>query len=122
MNRIEVNTTGARAHPERMPPRLPSSCPQCGTITTGDCPTHPRPPRPRKPYRAKYHGSWPTEAKARIAAHRANHGDLCPGWARDPHPIDPTAWTCDHDLGPLCRSCNSRKGATIDKERARGTR
>ena len=47
------------------------------------------------------------------------HGDICPGWGRDPHPIDPKSWCCDHDLGALCRSCNARKAATADKQRAR---
>lgn len=63
----------------------------------------------------RYNGTWPAQAKADIARYRASHGDTCPGWQRDPHPIDHTDWTCDHDLGPLCRACNGAKGGSWDK-------
>lgn len=62
------------------------------------------------------------EARRRaVAAWRATHGDVCPGYRRPPHP----AWdlTAQHahaladggdpgqPLVVLCRSCNSRHGA-----------
>jgi 5-methylcytosine-specific restriction protein A len=64
-----------------------------------------------------------TERKRRaaaVAAHRAQHGDWCPGYQRDGHPA--TDLTADDvvpvsrtgqpsaELAVLCRSCNSRKG------------
>jgi 5-methylcytosine-specific restriction protein A len=64
-----------------------------------------------------YGPTWRRHAHAAIATHRAQHGDTCPGWARQPHAIAPSQWVCDHDLGPLCRSCNARKAATVDKAR-----
>jgi 5-methylcytosine-specific restriction protein A len=62
-----------------------------------------------------YGSAWARHAKAAIAAYRAAHGDICPGWDRAPHAIDPKSWCCDHQTGPLCRGCNSRKAATVDK-------
>lgn len=54
----------------------------------------------------------------------ATYGNLCPGWNRPPHPIDPTSnpLTADHTTphatdptgladAVLCRECNGRKGA-----------
>lgn len=67
--------------------------------------------------------------KAAVDAHRAVHGDWCPGFGRLPH--DSTDLTADHvqevahggapfgDLQVLCRSCNSRKYATRQAERSR---
>jgi 5-methylcytosine-specific restriction protein A len=55
-----------------------------------------------------------------VQAWRADHGDICPGWQRQPH--QSTDLTADHPvpvgaggdedapLAVLCRSCNSRKG------------
>ena len=57
---------------------------------------------------------------AAVAAHRAAHGDWCPGYQRPGHPA--TDLTADdvvpvsatgrpsEQLEVLCRSCNSRKG------------
>lgn len=73
--------------------------------------------RHRNATRPQYAGSWATDAKQAIANHRAQHGDVCPGWQRAPHPITATEWTCDHDLGPLCRSCNGSKGGSHDRQR-----
>ncbi|WP_407657607.1 HNH endonuclease [Kribbella turkmenica] len=60
-----------------------------------------------------------------VAAHRAQHGNWCPGWQRDAHAADDL--TADHvtpvaaggsESGPLqclCRSCNSRKRDSIER-------
>jgi 5-methylcytosine-specific restriction protein A len=57
--------------------------------------------------------------KAVVEAHRAEHGDWCPGWRRPGH--EATDLTADHlvpvgaggdehgELGVLCRACNSAK-------------
>jgi 5-methylcytosine-specific restriction enzyme A len=66
-----------------------------------------------------YGWRWQRYAHQAIAGFRASHGDICPGWSRRPHPIAPTEWTVDHHIGPLCRACNSRKAATVDRMRAR---
>lgn len=104
-----------------MPTRAPHRCrwPGCRALTTNPrCPPHERQwQAQRNAARIHYHGPWPAEARHQIEAHRLTHGDTCPGWRRDPHPIDAADWTCDHDVGPLCRSCNSSKGATFDRGR-----
>ena len=60
--------------------------------------------------------------KATVDAHRAEHGDWCPGWGREAHAS--TDLTADHveevalggdphgPLQTLCRSCNARKHAS----------
>lgn len=108
-----------------MPNKASHRCawPGCVTLTTGRrCPPHQQAwQHQHNLERTQYRGTWPKESAARIAAHRALNGDVCPGYGRAPHPIDPADWTCDHDLGPLCRSCNGRKGATTDKQHRRRT-
>ena len=59
---------------------------------------------------------------ATVAQHRAQHGDWCPGFNREPHAA--TDLTADHieeiayggddhgSLQVLCRSCNGRKAAS----------
>jgi 5-methylcytosine-specific restriction protein A len=83
-----------------------------------DCPTlisaGSRCAKHRAEQREKYRGTWSARSRAEIRAYRAQHGDLCPGWNRPPHPIAPTEWTTDHRAGPLCRACNTRKMATGD--------
>jgi 5-methylcytosine-specific restriction protein A len=69
-----------------------------------------------------YTHQWAKDARAAIARYRATHGDVCPAWDREPHLIAPHLWTCDHDVGPLCRACNSRKGATVDRPNAQARR
>lgn len=108
-------------------------CLDCGTLTQGTrCPTHAdikrrasnarhRPHRDRRP---DYDATEKQRRAQTVAAWRAQHGDLCPGWQRPPHMADPTTnpLTADHHhavhaggaergpLGVLCRSCNSSKG------------
>lgn len=72
--------------------------------------------RERRPYTH----AMRTDRAAVVAAWRAEHGDWCPGWGRDPHPTPHL--TADHlipvaaggdeqgEMSVLCRSCNSRKG------------
>ena len=60
-----------------------------------------------------------------VAAHRARHGNWCPGWHREPHAADDL--TADHivpvaaggsesgELQVLCRSCNSRRADHADR-------
>lgn len=85
--------------------------PGCSALTTESrCPPHAR----RR--RAAYGGEWPRISREAIAAHRAVHGNWCPGWGVDPHPS--ADLTADHvnplrlDAGVrvLCRACNGRRG------------
>ena len=99
----------------------PRPCLDCGTPAPRTrcrrCEARHQHKRNQSPQRDKYRGDWARIAKAAIAQHRATHGDICPGYRTPPHPVTPDQWTCDHDLGPLCRPCNGRKGATEDKGR-----
>ena len=77
-----------------------------------------------KPKRPGY--TW-AERKRRaqvVNAHRAQHGEVCPGWDRPPHHVEPpNVLTADHlvavaaggaeagALGVLCRECNGAKQA-----------
>jgi hypothetical protein len=119
----------AAAVPSPRMPRRPCLVPGCPNLAAPGkprCPDH-HAARSRAVSRARgsatargYDSKWAAYAKARIAAWRERHGDICPGWDRDPHPVDnPRSWVCDHDAGQaMCRSCNSRKAATHDKARA----
>lgn len=94
-------------------------CLDCGLPSEGSrCPGHER------AHRALRGRAWRTMAKAAIAAHVAEHGYVCPGWQREPHPS--TDLTADHGIplavggDPLpaqvtilCRGCNGRKGTTL---------
>lgn len=102
-----------------MPPR-PCIVSGCDTLTNFTrCPEHERRyqhARNADPRRqARYSGTWDRQAKQAIAAYRDTHGDVCPGWHHEPHLILPSQWACDHDLGPLCASCNGRKAALHDR-------
>jgi 5-methylcytosine-specific restriction enzyme A len=93
-----------------------SRCPDCQRLIDT---AMQRAKRSRRPY-------TPAERKRRaeaVAAHRAEHGNWCPGWQRDPHPS--ADLTADHVVpvgaggpedGPLivrCRRCNSARGANL---------
>lgn len=62
----------------------------------------------------------------KIREHVAAHGWVCPGWQRDPHPVEPGQLSGDHivartaaperaldpsNVDVLCLSCNSAKGS-----------
>ena len=86
-------------------------CIDCGTPTDNTrCPAHHGPTKGQR-----YGRQWQQHSRAAIASHLATFGAHCPGYATDPHPCQANDLTCDHDLGVMCRSCNSRKGATTDK-------
>ena len=62
---------------------------------------------------------------AAVAKHVEEHDGMgwCPGWGREPHEVFPSELTADdpvpiarggdpmQQVVPMCRSCNSRKGA-----------
>lgn len=67
-----------------------------------------------------YDSQWQRTAKAAVAAHRAAHGDWCPGHGVPAH--QSSDLTADHivpkarggsdsaeNVAVLCRSCNARK-------------
>jgi 5-methylcytosine-specific restriction enzyme A len=96
-------------------------CAECGDAKRRASNARPRPHRDRRP---DYDSTEVRRRAATVQAWRAEHGDLCPGWQRAPHMVDPAAnpLTADHtqavgaggaERGPLavlCRSCNSSKG------------
>lgn len=99
---------------------LPRICTRCGTARVGPCPCSG--PRPR--FRPGYTNRAIQRRKAAVEAHKAVHGNWCPGWGVAPHEVGPgNMLTADHTepravtgdeftpLSVLCRSCNSRKGA-----------
>lgn len=101
-----------------MPSRPPHPCPgdghqRCGRLVyTARCTAHSGAPID--------HAEQQRNAAA-VAAYRAEHGDVCPGYGRPAHPSNDL--TADHTLararggGPttplevLCRRCNSARGA-----------
>lgn len=72
--------------------------------------------------REEYAGNWRYNSQQLRLEWITLHGYNCPGWTmpnypgRPPHPA--TDLVVDHDLGILCRSCNSSKAATHDRARA----
>lgn len=96
-------------------------CPVIAQPGHARCPDHERKHQhDRNTRRTHYHGDWPRIAAQAVVAHRAQHGDWCPGWHRPPHPA--TDLTCDHvdpttlteGVRVLCRSCNARRGNNPD--------
>ena len=100
----------------------------CGKITTNGsrCPTHDVAYRTQHSARKRDpeldSTAHRTLRAATIAAWVEEHGWLCPGWGRKPHPSKDL--TLDHlvaraaggattpqNAGVLCRTCNGRKGA-----------
>ena len=70
----------------------------------------------------EYAGNWRYNSQQLRLEWIAIHGHWCPGWQIEGHtgrPAHPaTDLVVDHDLGVMCRSCNSHKAATYDR---RGT-
>lgn len=97
-------------------PCLTTGCPRLAT--TGSYCTHCTTTRNRQRNARRTHlnGDWPKVSRTVRDAWVAEHGWLCPGWQRDPHPstdltVDHiTAGTRDDGLAILCRSCNASKG------------
>ncbi len=101
-------------------------CLGCGVVTYGSrCPDcHRAEDRRRLTVKPTAQGRNSHEQRRRartVRAWRRQHGDLCPGWRRAPHPssdltadhLQAVATTADQ-TGPLqvlCRGCNSAKGS-----------
>lgn len=94
--------------------------PHCPALTTGTrCPTHQQ-AYDQQRWAAKggrYNGAWRGDSKQAIADHVAQHGMTCPGWNVPAHSVKRSEFVTDHDCGVMCRSCNSRKAASYDKQR-----
>ena len=75
--------------------------------------------------RDEYAGAWRYQSQQLRLEWINLYGYFCPGWniqgwtGRPPHPA--TDLVVDHDLGVMCRSCNSSKAATHDRGRSRKT-
>jgi 5-methylcytosine-specific restriction protein A len=105
-------------------------CTVCGVVTSragSRCTDH-----ARQSNRSRHNALYSTRAWQRLSARvlrawRGEHGDWCPGYQRPAHAA--ADLTVDHitplaaggapfDIGNtavLCRSCNSTKGASIDR-------
>lgn len=93
-------------------------CIDCGTPTPRTrCPDCARTHNTRRnTSRPQYAGGWDKHSRDTRAKWVAEHGLVCPGWQVPPHPIATIAdLALDHDVGPLCRRCNGRKGGCWDK-------
>ena len=103
------------------------TCLGCGAVTTNGsrcegCQIK-RVNRPDTPERTAhkqrtYNTAWRKASKAIRQAWLEQYGPVCPGWATPAHPS--TDLVVDHDVGVLCRKCNSRKAATHDRPKAQG--
>lgn len=104
----------------------PKPCKQCGAPTTNptyckQC-TRTKEQGRTKPGRDRYAGGWRYQSEQIRQEWIHIHGFICPGfnldqWHKPPHPA--TDLVVDHDIGVLCRKCNSSKAATYDKQRAK---
>jgi 5-methylcytosine-specific restriction protein A len=105
-------------------------CTVCGVVTSragSRCTLH-----ARQSNRSRHNALYSTRAWQQLSARvlrawRGEHGDWCPGYGRPAHPASDL--TVDHveplaaggaplDIGNtavLCRSCNSTKGASVDR-------
>lgn len=98
-------------------------CLECGTPTPRTrCPScershdHARGTTASRGYGTQWRKDSERQRKAWVEA----NGWTCHGWEVPSHPA--TDLVTDHDVGVLCRSCNARKAATVDKQRAHGGR
>ncbi|WP_395704742.1 hypothetical protein [Rhodococcus ruber] len=93
------------------------------------CPEHQRQrdahQRATVPTKATYTHAERVRRKAAVDAHRAQHGNWCPGYQVPPHHaaqlsadhLNPVALggAPDGPLGVLCINCNARKGARVQR-------
>lgn len=106
-------------------------CTVCGVVTSrvgSRCTEH-----ARQSNRSRHNALYSTRAWQRLSARvlrawRGEHGSWCPGYGRDAHAA--ADLTVDHvvplaaggepfdsaNCSVLCRSCNSKKGASIDRD------
>lgn len=106
---------------------MPTSrvCIDCGKVKPAspcaEC-RRARPPRKARPTTATRDVVERRRRAAAVRAHRAEHGDWCPGYEREPHRVvQPNILTADHvvpvarggqqsgRLAVLCRTCNGAK-------------
>lgn len=110
-----VNGNGIREGCATVPPRPCLSCHRLAPSTYCDVCTRQRDAK-RNARRTWYQGDWTTTSRRARAAWVAEHGWVCAGYQRDPHPsrdltVDHVTARDDSELAVLCRSCNARKGA-----------
>lgn len=89
----------------------PRPCLDCGRLTpTSPCPTCTRQRDAKRNARREwYQHGWQAESKRRRDAWVAEHGWVCPGYGRPPHPADKL--TLDHATDTvLCLPCNVAAG------------
>lgn len=92
-------------------PRAPRPCLDCSTLTRSTrCTRCQRAwDSKRNATRTHYHGGWEAESKRRREAWVAEHGMMCPGIGRPPHPA--TALELDHTTNQVCcHQCNVNAG------------
>jgi hypothetical protein len=65
---------------------------------------------------------WRNQRRAVLTAWVNQHGWWCPGWTEAHPPHESHDLVVDHDAGPMCRSANGLKAATVDKTRAQRRR
>jgi 5-methylcytosine-specific restriction protein A len=116
-----------RRDPDQVPLMpIMTTCLVCGTsIPRGSsrCKAH-------QTYGAKSGQPTPSHAEKQrrrrlVEQWRAEHGNVCPGWNREPHAVEPgNVLTADHlipqsisgsaagELRVLCRRCNTARGGT----------
>ncbi len=100
-------------------------CLTCGSISDQSrCPPHRRVVlQDKRTRRPRISRAEERRRAAVVREHRAQYGDWCPGWEREPHPS--TDLTADHVVGvgaggseqgllsAMCRACNGAKGDRI---------
>lgn len=94
-----------------MPRRSP--CLDCGRPSPHTrCPTCQQTrDRARNQQRTHYHGDWQRRSRQTRQAWVDQHGWVCPGIGRPPHPVPPGDLTLDHTTGLVCcHACNVTAG------------
>lgn len=112
---------------------MPRICPTCRQRVEGSCPrcdTGPSSLSRRRPRREGYGRDERRRRADTVRVHVEQHGPVCPGWQRSPHPsqdltadhVQPTARGGDPGglLRVLCRPCNSARRAELDTPRVPG--